>query len=167
MVALLMEGLIPFSEGVRAFFEKRFKGREVYIGLDSAVIVGYPAVLTTGLLMVPITLLLAVILPGNRALPMADLAALPFSVAWAVIPSRGNIFRGVLIATLYMIPILYVATFIAPLMTQLGVTYSGFQIPAGATQITSLVAAWDGWVWITHWLLMQVANLLGLVPAAL
>ena len=160
MVALLMEGLVPFSEGVRAFFETRFKGREVYIGLDSAIIVGYPSVLTTGLLMVPITLLLAVILPGNRTLPMADLAALPFVVAWAVIPSRGNLFRGVLIATLYMIPILYTATWIAPLMTQLGVEYSGFEIPAGATQITSMVAAWDGYVWITHWLMTTLHNLI-------
>jgi PTS system galactitol-specific IIC component len=160
MVALLMEGLVPFSEGVRAFFDRRFKGREVYIGLDSAIIVGYPAVLTTGLLMVPVTLILAIILPGNRTLPLADLAALPFVVAWAVIPSGGNLFRGVLISTLYMIPILYTATWIAPLMTDLGVTYSGFTVPEGATLITSMVAAWDGYVWITHALMMAVHSLL-------
>ena len=160
MVALLMEGLVPFSEGVREFFEKRFKGRQVYIGIDSAVIVGYPSVLTTGLLMVPVTLLLAILLPGNKTLPMADLAALPFVVAWAVIPSRGNLFRGVLISTLYMIPILYTATFIAPMMTQLGVQYSHFEIPAGATQITSMVAAWDGYVWITHVLMTWIHNLI-------
>ncbi len=104
------------------------------------------------------------LLPGNTTLPLADLAALPFVVAWAVIPSRGNLFRGVLISTLYMIPILYTTSWIAPMMTDLGVTFGGFAIPEGATLITSMVAGWNGYVWITHTVMMAIFEFLPFLP---
>ena len=43
MVALLMEGLIPISEGARSYIQKRFPGKNVYIGLDTAIVIGHPA----------------------------------------------------------------------------------------------------------------------------
>ena len=43
MVALLMEGLMPISEQAEAFIQKRMPGKEIYIGLDSAVATGHPA----------------------------------------------------------------------------------------------------------------------------
>lgn len=36
MIRLIVEGLMPISDGARKFFQKYFKGREVYIGLDTA-----------------------------------------------------------------------------------------------------------------------------------
>ena len=68
MVSLLMEGLTPISEAANEFVQKRFPGREVNIGMDSALSVGHPAVLSSSLILVPITILLAVILPGNQTL---------------------------------------------------------------------------------------------------
>ncbi|TVQ98225.1 MAG: PTS galactitol transporter subunit IIC, partial [Spirochaetaceae bacterium] len=41
MVALLMEGLIPLSEAAREFLQKRASGREIYLGLDSAIAIGH------------------------------------------------------------------------------------------------------------------------------
>ena len=51
MVKILMEGLIPVSESVKEFLQKRDlgKGRELTIGLDAAVAVGHPAVIATAL----------------------------------------------------------------------------------------------------------------------
>ena len=72
MVALLMEGLTPISESANSFVQKRFPGRELYIGMDAALSVGHPAVLSSSLILVPITILLAVILPGNTTLPFGD-----------------------------------------------------------------------------------------------
>ena len=77
MVSCLMEGLMPISEAAQEMMSKRFEGREIYIGLDAAVALGEPAVIAVGLVLVPITILLAVILPGNRILPFADLAVIP------------------------------------------------------------------------------------------
>ncbi|MFD3042263.1 PTS transporter subunit IIC, partial [Streptococcus agalactiae] len=59
MVALLMEGLTPISESANTFVQKRFPGREVNIGMDSALSVGHPAVLSSSLILIPITILLS------------------------------------------------------------------------------------------------------------
>lgn len=69
MIRLIVEGLLPISDGARKFFQKYFKGREVYIGLDTAVTLGHPTTIAVGLLLIPIMLILASILPGNKVLP--------------------------------------------------------------------------------------------------
>src|SRR5699024_11949317 len=91
MVALLMEGLSPVSEAAGDFVKKRFSGRDLYIGMDSALSVGHPAVLSASLIIVPITLFLAVLLPGNTVLPFGDLATIPFLICLMVPVFRGNI----------------------------------------------------------------------------
>ncbi len=147
IIGILMEGLLPLSEAAGEFMKRRFKDREVYIGLDSAVILGHPSIIATALLLVPTILILAIILPGNKTLPLAELGGLVFFVVWAVIPSNGNIFRGWLIGTLFMIPILYIASDYAPAMTALG-QQVGFEFPEGASVITclSIGSQWLTWV---------------------
>jgi PTS system galactitol-specific IIC component len=139
MVALLMEGLIPVSEAARTFIQKRFPGRSFYIGLDAAIAVGQPSVIATSLLMVPITLLMAVVLAplGNRVLPLVDLATLPFIVAIMVAVFRGNIVRSVIGATILVGAGLFIATAVAPTFTQVAAS-SGFDVEPGST-ISSLV----------------------------
>src|SRR5690625_2325143 len=78
MVALLMEGLTPISEAAGQIVKKRFPDRNLYIGMDSAISVGHPTVLSASLLMMPIILFLAVILPGNEVLPFGDLVYIMF-----------------------------------------------------------------------------------------
>lgn len=140
MVAILMEGLMPISEAARKFVQKRFPGRQFYIGLDSAVAVGQPSVIATSLLLVPISLLLAVVLAplGNQVLPLVDLATIPFIVAVMVAIFRGNIVRSVIGGTIMIGFGLFIATWIAPTFTQVAVN-SGFELGAGQTVISSLV----------------------------
>lgn len=120
MIALLMEGLVPIFQSARDWIMTRFPGYDFYVGLDAAVLVGKSEVLVTGMLMVPLTILLAVILPGNRVLPFADLALLPFFAIWTVGVNRGNIFRGVIIAIAICAVLLYGAGFVAPTITAMG-----------------------------------------------
>jgi PTS system galactitol-specific IIC component len=131
MVAILMEGLIPISEGAREFLQKRFPGRDVLIGLDAAVVIGHPANMAVALLCVPIALLLALVLPHNRMLPFGDLAALPFYILWAVAAARGNMVRGLLNAIVILCGILWIGTSLAPLTTELARS-AGFNPAAGA-----------------------------------
>ena len=58
MVKILMEGLIPVSESVKEYLQKKDfgKDRELTIGLDAAVAVGHPAVIATALVLVPCTI---------------------------------------------------------------------------------------------------------------
>ncbi|MFD2749105.1 PTS galactitol transporter subunit IIC [Virgibacillus siamensis] len=144
MVSLLMEGLNPISEAAGEMIRKKFPGRDLYIGMDSAIVVGHPAVLSASLLMVPITLVLAVVLPGNRVLPFGDLAAIPFLVCLMVPVFKGNIIRTVIAATIYMSVGLYIATWISPLFTEMA-TNADFDMGSNSS-ISALV---DGAVWTT------------------
>ncbi len=147
MVALLMEGLIPISEGARDFISKKFPGKDVYIGLDAAVVIGNPANMTVALIMVPITILLAIVLPYNRMLPFADLAVLPFTVIWAVAASRGNIFRGLLNSIVALCIVFFIATNLGALTTTMGHAV-GFDFPEGATMISGIDMSCHLTLWI-------------------
>ncbi|WP_322799273.1 PTS galactitol transporter subunit IIC [Thermoflexus sp.] len=149
IIAIFMEGLTPISEVARAFMQKRFAGREFYIGLDSAILIGHPITIATGILLIPITLLLAAILPGNTTLPAADLAATAFFVCMVPPLTRGNFFRSVLYGVLIMTMVLYISSTFAPLLTQIARNI-GYAIPEGTVQITGLSGGnWIAWVLTT------------------
>jgi len=137
MVSILMEGLIPLSEGAREFLNARFPGRDFYIGLDTAIIIGNPAVMSTAIIMIPITILIAVILPGNRLLPFTDLVMLTFILSFVVATTNGNIFRSILISLIIVPLCLLIATDFAATHTLMGHAV-GFKFPAGSTTIGSL-----------------------------
>jgi PTS system galactitol-specific IIC component len=168
MVAILMEGLVPVSEAARGFMQKRFPGRTYYIGLDSAIAVGQPAVIATSLILVPVTLLVAIVLAplGNRVLPLVDLATIPFIVAVMVPIFRGNILRSVIGGAIAIGGGLFIATAISGTFTSVALA-SGFKNTTGSTKISSLV---DGANPLTGSLvglgeLGPVAVVLGLVAA--
>lgn len=140
MTALFMEGLMPISEGAKNFTKKKFKGRELYIGLDAAVVSGNPDVITTSLIVIPLTILLAVILPGNRVLPFADLAVVPFRVAMVVALTRGNLFKNVVIGLCTTAAILLAGTQTAPVLTELAQSV-GIDLSLAAGALISSFAA--------------------------
>jgi PTS system galactitol-specific IIC component len=157
MVAILMEGLIPISEAAREFMQKRAgAGREFYIGLDSAILIGHPAAIASSLVLVPIAILLSIILPGNRVILFADLAVIPFVVAMTAPVLRGNVLRMVITGAVTLAIGFYIATAMAPLFTSAAVA-SGFSLPEGAVQITSIA---DGFLW-PPFLFVQLVRLLG------
>ncbi len=162
MVQILMEGLIPISEAAREFMQKRASGREIYIGLDSAILIGHPAVISSALLLVPIAILLSVILPGNRILLFADLAVIPFVIAMIGPITRGNVVRTVIIGTVALIIGFYVGNALAPLMTDAAIA-ANFSMPENAVQITSIA---DGFIWIP-WFFMFMAQSLGWIGLAI
>ena len=130
MVSLFMEGLTPVAEATKEFTAKYMGGREVNIGMDAALVVGNSSVMSTALLMIPITLLIGVILPGNKVLPFGDLPTLVFGLALMVAGFRGNVFRSVLGCSIYTITMLYAATYLAPALTT-AYLIAGFEIGSG------------------------------------
>lgn len=136
MVKILMEGLVPISEAVRDFLQEKYEGRDLYIGLDAALATGHPSVLSTALILVPITLLLAVILPGNKVLPFGDLATIPFYVAFIVCFRKGNIVQSVITGTIVLAISLFMATNYAPVHTEL--LQQANMMPEGAAIVSSI-----------------------------
>lgn len=137
MVRILMEGLMPLSEDAKKFMAKKFPGKEVNIGMDAAIATGSPMVISAALIMIPVTLLLAVVLPGNKMLPLVDLSTLPFFMIWPVVASRGNLFRAIITGALMMTAILYIGTDLAPVTTMVAQA-TNFAFPEGAAAISSL-----------------------------
>lgn len=146
VVAILMEGLIPLSEQAREFLQKRFAGREFYIGMDSAILIGEPTTLTVAFILVPITLLLAVIIPGNRLLPFADLAATPFFICMLTPFARGNFWRILVGGTIMMAILLITGSVISPFITEVAQSV-GYQFPSGAVQVGGFANPF-GWILI-------------------
>ncbi len=154
MVAILMEGLIPLSEGIREFIYARFPNKKVHIGLDAAVVIGQPTNMSVALFMVPVTILLALVLPYNRMLPFADLAVLPFTVIWAVAASRGNIFRGILNSIIVIAIVLFIATNLAEAATTIGKSVD-FDFP----EDTNLISGIDLGSHLVPWILIKILDI--------
>ena len=114
----LIEGITPVADGMREHFGKRFN-RDLNIGLDAAILVGEPDVMATGIIVTPFVVLLAFILPGNRVMPLADLAvAAPFLVSCCMPYVKKNIFRGFICGIIIMIISLYMCSLTADWYTQ-------------------------------------------------
>lgn len=112
------------------------KGREWYIGVDDATGYGEPATLITGTLLIPIMIFMALILPGNKTLPMVDLIALPFMVEALIAMTKGNMIKTIIVGGIWYSLGLYMCSAIAPIYTQAAIA-AGIALPAGAVMITS------------------------------
>jgi len=154
MVKILMEGLLPVSESAREWLNKRFGDREIYIGLDAAVALGHPSVISTALLLVPITVVMAVLLPGNQVLPFGDLATIPFIVAFIVGAARGNIIHSVIVGAIMIAISLYIATDVAPMFTDMAMK-SDFEMPEGSAMISSLDQGGN----IVNWVIFKLFSI--------
>ena len=120
VVKLIMEGLIPISEAARELLDKHFKGSELKIGLDPALLLGDSQVIAASLVFVPLTILIAVIVPGNQVLPFGDLATIGFFIAMAVAIHKGNLFRTLISGSVIMFITIWISNQMISLQTLLG-----------------------------------------------
>ena len=128
MISLLMEGLNPIAAVVRERVKKQQgEDADIIIGLDSAVACGANGAVPAALLMIPIAIILAIILPGNRYLPYTLLPALTYTAGFATIVSKGNVFRTIILTSFAVILIVYASTFTAQVVTDT-VIYGGLQV---------------------------------------
>jgi PTS system galactitol-specific IIC component len=138
MVAILMEGLTPVAEAARKFMAKKTQGRSFNIGLDSAVLIGSPAVIASGLLMVPVEIGMALLLAplGNRTLPFIDLADGVFVTAMLAPLVAGDVLLTVILGAIVMGIGMIFTTLLAPAVTDMIVTAGTLDVPAGYSLYT-------------------------------
>jgi PTS system galactitol-specific IIC component len=155
----IMDGLTPIAKHARKRLQARFGGQEFLIGLDPALLLGHTAVVSASLIFIPLTILIAVIVPGNQVLPFGDLATIGFFVALAVAVHQGNLFRTLISGFIIMSITLWIATQTIGLHTQLAAN-------AGALKAGGVVASMDqGGSPITYLLIQLLTwqNVVGLV----
>lgn len=136
VVKCIMEGLIPISEAARSMLQKRFKGEKFYIGLDPALLLGDTQVVAASLVFVPLTIVIALLVPGNKVLPFGDLATIGFFISMAVGIHRGNLFRTLISGFVIMFLTIWIATQTIGLHTELA--KQADKLPEGVAQVASL-----------------------------
>ncbi len=139
MVSILVEALSPVADAASEFMAKRSKGKKFFIGLDSAVLAGNPTVIATGLLLVPVELLLAFALSplGNHTLPFIDLADGVFVAAMLAPLVAGDVLLTTLLGAIVMGIGLIFTTLLSPAITELvNKAPQGLDIPSGFAKYT-------------------------------
>lgn len=135
VVKCIMDGLLPLSEKAKAILSDKFGDAEFYIGLDPAILLGDPQVVTAGLIFIPLTILISVIVPGNQVLPFGDLATIGFFIAIATGVHKGNLFRTIISGSFIMYLTIWVANQTIPWVTALATTTNSLN---GAAQVAAL-----------------------------
>ncbi|RIO17960.1 MULTISPECIES: PTS transporter subunit IIC [Mammaliicoccus] len=131
---LFMQALSPISDAVSEFMRKKFSGREVFIGLDWPVLAGRNELWVTAIILIPISILFAITLPGNKVLPFAGIINISFFVA-AFLITGGNLLRMIIMGIITTPIFLYAATFFAPFITDLANSTGVVKVKEG-TQLT-------------------------------
>lgn len=119
MISILMEGLVPISEGAQTFLEKKAPGRDLYIGLDPAIGTGDSTALAVSIICVPVAIFLALILPGSKVMPLVDLTFIVFFSMWAAALCKGDLVKSFLTTTVFVIFAIYAGSYTAPIMNQI------------------------------------------------
>lgn len=165
VTVLFIEGLRPISDATRKLIARKFKNADgLNIGMSPALVIGHPTTLVVSLLLIPVTLLLAVAMPGNRFLPLASLAGMFYLFPLVLPYTKGNVLKTFIIGLVIIVVGLYSVTSLAPYFTlaakdvYAATQDSAVAIPAGfeagSLDFASSPLAWiifqlcHAWKWI-------------------
>lgn len=127
---LFMQALSPIADAMSNFMKKHFNGRQVFIGVDWPILAGRNELWVTVIILVPVMLIFAMILPGNTVLPFAGIINLSFVVA-ALLLTGANLLRMLVLGLITTPIFLYGATYFAPIITNLAKTTGTVKVHAG------------------------------------
>jgi PTS system galactitol-specific IIC component len=120
MSGILGSALVPVSEAMKEFIAKYLPGLgTTYIGLDVAVLFSMPSAVVTAILLMPVSIMLAFVLPGVQFIPLGDLTNLLVPMSVICVATRGNVVRAFIMGIPMVIANLYIATAMSPLFVKL------------------------------------------------
>jgi galactitol PTS system EIIC component len=135
---LIGKAMEPVSLQLKSIIQRRFPEKTVlYVGMDGGVIMQNGAVIVTGLLLMPIAIGIAFVIPGNRVLPLGDLANLIAVMSVVVLATRSNVFRAVIIGIPIVAAYLLISTHFAPMYTALSAQVGAVTAQSYAGEITA------------------------------
>ncbi|GAA6428557.1 PTS transporter subunit IIC [Dielma fastidiosa] len=161
MVKILMEGLVPISQACSKIMAEKNKSGELYIGMDNAVGLGHTTVMLISVIAIPVCVALCAIVPGNRIIPIASLAACGYNCSMLNVVHRGKVGRTLLSCTIFLALTLVIASFMAPKITEVALS-SGY---TWSQSEYTLISAISGTLWSTFplFLLFNINSTIGAV----
>lgn len=123
----------PLSQGITDFASAKLKGRTLNVGLDWPFLAGRAEIWAAANVLAPIMLFEAMVLPGNKLLPLGGIIAMGVTPALLVV-TRGKLIRMIIIGSLELPLFLWSGTLIAPFVTETAKKVGAF--PAGLSTNT-------------------------------
>lgn len=120
MVAVMMEGLSTVGEAAKQFMKRHLgknkdgSERELNIGMDVALALGDPAAITTTVLMIPLCIAFAFIIPGMNYFPVGMLTVIIYMVPMVCLACKGNMFRSIVVSAIVVFFTEWLASVFAP-----------------------------------------------------
>ena len=138
---LIGKATMPITTALRDQVVRRFPSRkDLIVALDTGFLMGHKSIIMTGLILMALAILVALVLPGNKVLPLGDLPNLISVMSLSVLMFRGNVVRAVLAGIPVIVTFLLISSRMAPLFTTLARKTPSFDAPA-----TGLITAFtDG-----------------------
>ena len=136
VAAIFSSAFTSMSDAYKAKAAESAKNRRWFLSVNDACGYGETNTLTTGVILIPIMLVLSFVLPGNIILPMADLCALPYMVEVFVCVSNGNIAKSLVMGAIWFSLGLIICSQLCPIFTQVAVE-AGFNLPQEGVYICS------------------------------
>jgi len=147
--SLIGDGMGAVSLAFKLLVEKRFTTmRGLSIAVDTGILMTHPSVIATGLILMPVSLFIALIIPGNRVIPLGDLPNLISIMSLTTLIMGGNVLRAVLAGIPVIATFLLIASDLAPLYTSQAIA-AGMDFETGGRQITAFT---DGGNQVRYWL---------------
>ncbi len=132
MAGVLVSGLVPITEIASEWVKKRYPTKALYFGISGEITFKNPAVLSVGILMVPLTILISTVLPFNTMMPFADIPYLPMFVVFGTVACNGNMFRGLINGIVIVCGILWFGSDLAGVSQALAVN-AHLEVPKAMT----------------------------------
>lgn len=134
MVAkLFMQSLAPIADAAGAFMKSKYKDREIFIGLDWPFLAGQAELWVISILIVPISIVLALIFSKmslSTILPLAGVVNV-IVVVPAMIVSKKNLIKMLILSIIFTPAYLIVSSSFAPYVTDLARQVGTINIPSG------------------------------------
>ncbi len=103
MVGIMMEGITPIGTAANDYMKQKIgEDEDIVIGMDVAMGLGDPACITCTAIMIPVTIGLSFLVPNMRFFPLGMLAEVCYISVMPVMATRGNIFRTLIIMSVFV-----------------------------------------------------------------
>ncbi|MDK6371095.1 PTS transporter subunit IIC [Aerococcus urinae] len=126
---LFMQSLSPLADAMSDYMKNRFQDREIYIGMDWPILAGRAEVWVTLILLVPVFIGFALILPGNKVLPIAGVLNYGLAISGLLL-TGANVVRMLILGVIFTPLFLYASSYLAPMLTDLAKATGAVDVPA-------------------------------------